>query len=53
MQMDLSFLEIPRPTEKVWERLNDEQRQAVIDKVSRLITKAALAAQSNEEDTDD
>jgi predicted Fe-S protein YdhL (DUF1289 family) len=53
VQMDLSFLEIPGPTQQVWESLDDEQRQAVIDKVSRLIMKAALATQSNEEDADD
>jgi predicted Fe-S protein YdhL (DUF1289 family) len=51
--MELSFLEIPGPTRQVWESLDDEQRQAVIDQVSRLITKAALAVQTNEEDTDD
>ena len=53
MQMDLSFLEVPGPTQQVWESLDDEQRQAVIDKVSRLIAKTALATQTNEEDTDD
>jgi hypothetical protein len=53
VQMDLIFLEIPGPTQQVWESLDDEQRQAVIDKMSRLITKAALATQINEEDTDD
>ena len=51
--MDLSFMEIPGPTQQVWENLDDEQQQAVIDKVLRLITKVALAAQINEEDTDD
>jgi len=53
VQLNLSFLEIPGPTQQVWESLDDEQRQAVIDKVSRLITKAALVTQINEEDTDD
>jgi hypothetical protein len=53
VQLNLSFLEIPGPTQQVWESLDDEQRQAVIDKVLRLITKAALVIQINEEDTDD
>ena len=53
MQMNLSFLEIPGLTQQVWESLDDEQRQAVIEKVSRLITKTALATQTNEEDTDE
>ena len=46
-------MEIPEPIQQVWEDLDDEQRQAVTDKVSRLIMKAALAAHSDEEDTDD
>ena len=53
MQMNLNFLETPGPTQQVWESLDDEQRQAVIDKLSRLITKAALETSINEEDTDD
>ncbi len=53
MQRNLSFMELPEPTQQVWENLDDEQRQAVIKKVLRLITKAALASQVNEEDTDD
>ena len=53
MQLNLNFLEIPGPTKQVWESLDDEQRQAVIDKVSRLITKAALVTRTNEEVADD
>jgi hypothetical protein len=53
VQLNLNFLEIPWPTRQVWESLDDEQRQAVIDMLSRLITKAALETQINEEDTDE
>ena len=53
MQMNLSFMEVLEPIQQVWEELNDEQRETVIDKLSRLITKAALAPQINEEDTDE
>ncbi len=53
MQMNLSFMEVPEPIQQMWEELDDEPRQAVIDKLSRLITKAALASQINEEDTDE
>jgi len=51
--MNLSFMEVPEPIQQVWEELNDEQRRAVIEKLSRLITKAALASQVNEEDNDE
>lgn len=51
--MVLSFMEIPEPTQQVWEELDDEHRQAVIDRLSQLITKTALASQINEEDTDE
>jgi hypothetical protein len=50
VQLDL-FLESPGPAQEVWESLDDEQRQALIDKVSRLITKAALVTQINEEES--
>ncbi len=51
--MNLSFMEVPEPIQQMWEELDDERRQAVIDKLSRLIIKAALAPQINEEDTDE
>lgn len=53
MQLNLNLLEMPGPIRQVWENLDDEQRQAVINKLSRLITKAVLETQTNEEDTDD
>ena len=53
MQLNLSFLEIPEPTQQIWESLDYEQRQAVIEKLSRLITAAAFAIEINEEDKDD
>ena len=53
MQMKLSFIEIPKPCQPMWEELDEEHRHVVIDRLSRLITKAALAPQMNEEDTDD
>ena len=51
--MALSFMEIPKPIQQLWEELDDEQRQAVIDKLSRLIAMAALARGVNEEEIDD
>lgn len=53
MQLNLSFMEIAEPIQQMWEELDDEQRQAVIDRLKRLITKTALASQFNEEDTDE
>ena len=53
MQLNLSFLEIPGPNQRVWESLDDEQRQDVLDKLSRLIASAAIALESNRENTED
>ena len=53
MQLDLSFLEIPGPPQQIWESLDHEQRQAVIEKLSQLIATAALATEIDEEDNDD
>jgi hypothetical protein len=53
MQLNLSFMEIAEPIQQVWDELDDEQRQAAIDRLSRLITKTALTSQFNEEDTDE
>ncbi len=53
MQLNLSFLEIPGPTQQLWESLDHEQRQAVIEMLSRLIATTALATEPNEENNDD
>jgi len=53
VQLNLSFLEVPGPTQHLWESLDHEQRQDVLDRLSRLIATAALAIEGNGEDGED
>lgn len=52
MQLYLSFLQFPAPSQQVWESLDDEQRQHVIDRLFPLIAKAALETEITEEEED-
>jgi len=51
-QLNLKFSDIPIPEELVWEQVNDEQRQLVVEALARLITQAARASQRQEETND-
>jgi hypothetical protein len=53
VQLNLSLLEVPGPSHRVWESLDNEQRQDVTDKVARLLGRAALLIESNPEDAED
>jgi predicted Fe-S protein YdhL (DUF1289 family) len=49
VQLSLNFLQTPpRPEAAVWERLDDQQRQVVVDRLARLLVKAALATAPQE-----
>jgi predicted Fe-S protein YdhL (DUF1289 family) len=49
VQLSLNFLQTrPSPEAAVWERLNDQQRQVVVNRLARLLVKAALAIASQE-----
>ena len=50
MQLDLNFLDVPVPENRVWERLSDEQKAVAVETVTRILTKAALAENPKEED---
>jgi len=52
VQLHLDFLDIPAPEMCVWDRLDEEQKAIVIELVTRLIAKAALASNSPEKDHD-
>jgi hypothetical protein len=53
VQLYLRFLEVPAPSRKVWESLDDEQRQDVIDKLFPLIAKVVLETEGAEEEEED
>lgn len=48
MPQQLSFLDLPPQETCVWERVDDERRTLVIEALTRLIAKAALASQAPE-----
>jgi hypothetical protein len=48
VQLDLNFLDLPVPENRVWERLCDEQKAVVIQTITRILTKAALAENQKE-----
>jgi len=47
-QLNLNFTELPVPNTLVWERLDQQQKQIVIEALSRLLTKAAQPENSTE-----
>jgi hypothetical protein len=51
-QLNLNFTDIPNPETCLWEQLNDEQKQVVVDALARLMVKATKAGH-HEEPTND
>ena len=47
------FLDIPCPHEAVWAQLDDEQQNALIDMLARLIAQTAIPDDQKEEHIDD
>ncbi len=52
-QRHLVFLDIPCPHEAVWAQLDNEQQDAVIDVLARLIAQTAIPDDQKEERIDD
>jgi hypothetical protein len=49
VQLSLNFLQTPpRPEATVWDRLDEQRRQVVVDRLARLLVKAALATARRE-----
>ena len=48
-QRHLALLDIPWPHEKVWAQLDNEQRQAVIEVLARLMVQTIVPKANGEE----
>ena len=44
-QLNLNFLDIPIPETCLWEELDEEHRQLVIETLARLMVKAVLTGE--------
>ena len=51
-QLQLNFTDLPVPQKRLWEQLDDERKQVVVEALARLIVKATQT-QSNKEPMDD
>ena len=51
-QQPLKFIDIPLPETCLWEQLDDEPRQAVIETLARLLSQAIQADPPQEEAND-
>lgn len=53
MQLNLAFLELPGPSEIVWEALDEEQRLAALQLLAKLIAQAVQNDPGAEENDND
>jgi len=51
-QLNLNFIDIPIPETRLWEQLDEEQKQIVTEVLARLITKATRANKHPEQTND-
>jgi hypothetical protein len=49
----LNFLDLPVPETCLWGRLTDQEKIAVVENLTRLMVKAALAASHQQEEEHD
>lgn len=52
-QLNLDFIDIPLPQACLWESLNNEQKQLIIEKLARLMVNAVVAANNPKESAHD
>ncbi len=53
MQLNLAFREIPTPSTRVWETLEEEQRRTALELLAKLIAQAAEPENKAEGRNDD
>jgi hypothetical protein len=53
VQLHLAFLDIPNPSQTVWQQLEEAQRIAALEMLARLIAQAAQSTLSVEGNDDD
>jgi hypothetical protein len=47
-QLNLNFTDLPIPETCLWDQLDDERKQVVVETLSRLLLKATRAAKHQE-----
>ncbi len=52
-QQNLDFIDIPIPQACLWESLNNEQKQLIVETLARLMVKAVVAANDPKESAND
>jgi hypothetical protein len=52
-QLNLDFIDIPIPQAYLWESLNNEQQQLIIETLARLMVNAAVPANDPKEPAND
>ena len=48
-QLPLKFIDLPLPETRLWEQLDDEPKQTVIETLARLLSQAVQADPGQEE----
>jgi hypothetical protein len=47
-QLQLNFTDLPVPQKRLWEQLDDERKQIVVEALARLIVKASQTRNKKE-----
>ena len=47
-QLQLNFTDLPLPQKRLWEQLDDERKQIVVEALARLIVKATRTQNQRE-----
>jgi hypothetical protein len=50
-QLSLNFIDIPVPQNSLWEKLNQSQRQLLVETLAQLMLKTATTAPPSQKET--